>query len=786
MNRLLICQFVWAVACFQGALCFQGAFAQEQSSIVLKNGMVLKGQVNTYPTLDESGKRQSNSVSAQPLYVVDDGMRLTFFHNQLRAAESPAEPLFTIMHRNAKSVDKNGKKLNGILSSQGTPFDEHGRRVATVSALSEGGGPIELLQGITEISPQYMKVETLKMANSREWQMYVSIQSINRKMLVRILENNADKTSQQDWLDIVSLLNQARMYPEAIDVLDKAIGLIPEMESHRKNFAIFAQSFADQMFDEVELRRSAGQYELAAALLRGFKPERLSLETKLKIEKRLQSDEEEIERFKRIATQLREQVKQLQDPAIQVVVSPLIDEIAKNLSPNSIDRLVDYDRMREDPGMTVDQKISIAISGWLLGPGNQITSINIAKSLIEARDLVMKYLASGSDTQRRELMQQIKKLEAGAPRYIGPMVAKILPVLPLPEPQADHPSRYWVEMSLRPLEGETSGYYVQLPPQYDPYRSYPCILALHSGSEENEINWWAGRFNKEMNMAAGEAARHGYIVVAPRWNGPKDRGYRSTENEHLRALAALRDAMRRASIDANRVFVAGHYEGATMAWDLALSHPDLWAGAVCIGPNQATNYVKHYRESARYVPLYFVCGAMDGVDPKKRIGAEIDDYAQSSIHDFLYVEYQGRGRDHFVEELSRIMQWMDLPSHVRIPPPERKVSVRSSRPGDSFYWWLEINDFSVEQNHPLLEFDPKRVANIKFERVAAANTLTFESLPAKKYTIWLEPSMIDFTKKIKIREKKERTVEATPSVEVLLEDVRMRADRQRPFWAKID
>ena len=38
------------------------------------------------------------------------------------------------------------------------------------------------------------------------------------------------------------------------------------------------------------------------------------------------------------------------------------------------------------------------------------------------------------------------------------------------------------------------------------------------------------------------------------------------------------DAMRRCSIDSDRVFIAGHGEGVTVAWDIALAHPDLWGG----------------------------------------------------------------------------------------------------------------------------------------------------------------------------------------------------------------
>ena len=64
---------------------------------------------------------------------------------------------------------------------------------------------------------------------------------------------------------------------------------------------------------------------------------------------------------------------------------------------------------------------------------------------------------------------------------------------------------------------------------------------------------------------------------------PKQPMYNYTENEHQRILRPLRDAMRRFNIDSDRIFVAGHFMGADAAWDLALAHPDMWAGAIIIG-----------------------------------------------------------------------------------------------------------------------------------------------------------------------------------------------------------
>ena len=101
-----------------------------------------------------------------------------------------------------------------------------------------------------------------------------------------------------------------------------------------------------------------------------------------------------------------------------------------------------------------------------------------------------------------------------------------------------------MEVKISQLGGEPSGYFLQLPPEYDPYRTYPCIVALNSegSSEESELSWWVGDYNETYQRTMGEASRHGYVVIAPRWRRPDQLEYEFTENEHARVLACLRDA----------------------------------------------------------------------------------------------------------------------------------------------------------------------------------------------------------------------------------------------------
>ena len=66
------------------------------------------------------------------------------------------------------------------------------------------------------------------------------------------------------------------------------------------------------------------------------------------------------------------------------------------------------------------------------------------------------------------------------------------------------------------------------------------------------------------------------------------------------------------SIDTDRVFLTGHGIGGDAAWDIALAHPDLWAGVipfVAVGRYSTSAAMPRTRSTC---PWYFVGGELDG------------------------------------------------------------------------------------------------------------------------------------------------------------------------------
>ena len=62
------------------------------------------------------------------------------------------------------------------------------------------------------------------------------------------------------------------------------------------------------------------------------------------------------------------------------------------------------------------------------------------------------------------------------------------------------------------------------------------------------------------------------------------KGWQWKGEDHVYVTAALRDAVRHFTVDNDKVFLLGFGDGANMAMDVGMSHPDLFAGVIAMGP----------------------------------------------------------------------------------------------------------------------------------------------------------------------------------------------------------
>ncbi|MFO7906627.1 MAG: alpha/beta hydrolase-fold protein [Planctomycetota bacterium] len=749
--------------------------------ITLKNGMQLKGalarvkSLNQNPLLEFDGA--GGNVDVRKIVLVDDNLRRTFVSsNNVRTDGLAAEGDVSMEKIEIPKPVARGPRRIGAVGPilQVTPFDEFGNRVFSMQGPD---GRIDVVQGITEITPTYCKVEGLLVERSFQWNMRVSTASIPRDVLTSILLRQIDQTDPDERLRVVKLYIQAERYRDALVELDRVISDFPEVDGLKEQRSRLYQLVMKDLIREIESRRDAGQYKLAYRLLDSFPEEDVAGELLLRVRDLLTEYEDLYAEAQRARKLIKAHVDELADHRRKGEIDAITQEISTRLNVNNIDRLADYLRLADDEDQGADQKLALAISGWLMGSGSGIGNLPEALSLVEVREAVRDYLRSEGEVDRQKIVERLSELEGNSPSNVAKIIANMRPPVETQVTAEDVPGL--LQLSCPGIGDESDfRYYVQLPPEYDPYRRYPCVVTLHGGGSSplDQIDWWAGAFDPDREQRMGQATRHGYVVIAPVWAEANQSRYKYSLREHAAVLGSVRDAYRRFSIDTDRVFLSGHSMGGDAAWDIGLAHPDLWAGVLPVAAT-AGKYVSRYWRNAKSLPMYFVAGQLDGnkIDDNAR---DLDRYLEKAGYDATYVEYRGRGHEHFQDEILRMFDWM---SRYRRQFAKREFTVNSMRPWDNFFWWLELEGLNNQFVVLPSQWPKKDVRTAETEaRLRENNTIRVKT-PAHSATVWLSPDLVDFDRGISFAGNR---VEVTPSNEVILWDVLTRGDRQHPFWAK--
>ena len=485
-------------------------------------------------------------------------------------------------------------------------------------------------------------------------------------------------------------------------------------------------------------------------------------------------------------SRLAEEIETLGDPVHKKLATGLLDEIKADLTFGTLDRAASFLQLAEDDDLTSERKIALAMSGWLLGSTGAIDNFAVASSLLQVRNKVVEYLRENQAARRSKLLAEIRDLEGGTVERVAEILKLIKPPEAVPEGSQLGVRYFQIPIEL-PAPSGPARYLVQLPPGYDPLRQYPTILTLNGSGfrPELQLDYWAGGVHPTQGRI-GQAMRHGFIVIAVDWLEHHQANYRYSLREHQAVLGSLRDAMRRFSIDTDRVFLTGHGIGGEAAWDIGLAHPDLWAGVIPFLA-RVDKYSIRYRDNADFVDWYFVDGEFNS-DNIEHNSTQWDFYLRPGIQTTL-AEYHGRGFEPYHDEIQRLFTWMTRPGRVRRSPPE-EFECKSMRPWDNFFWWLELEGLPERSMVAPATWPPKRgtrPTQIRGRMYETNKIGVFHQ--AERTTVWLSPDYVDFDKPMEIEKNGKRIGPRDrmirPDLEVLLEDARTRCDRQHPYWAKV-
>ena len=398
----------------------------------------------------------------------------------------------------------------------------------------------------------------------------------------------------------------------------------------------------------------------------------------------------------------------------------------------------------------------------------------------------MKYQQTRNIVDRQRLLREYEETRSEALDVNE--LAQILPYLPPPEPVRSlaSPSLQLETNDLPMNRGKGVKYLVQLPPEFRRGRSYPVLIVLHGGGE---------RPQDMIARCATLAGDHGYLLVAPAWESTVDGNYHYSTAEHNVVLDVLRDLRRRFPIDSDRVFLSGFAQGGTMAYDVGLSHPDLFAGILPLAGQPGPFATFQYWRNAQYLPYYVAIGDFMG-EGRKETRSLFDEWIPRG-YPMLWVEYKGRGVEWFAGELPTLFDWMnrkkrahpltELGRNPNSGPLSQEF--RTMRSTDNRFYWLSTDSISERCLNEGSKFESRVQAATLHARIGEGNQVAVQMYGLKQLTVWFGRGMIDFDKPVTITVNLRSAWanrKIVPSLGVMMEDLYQRGDRQQLMFAKVE
>lgn len=328
-----------------------------------------------------------------------------------------------------------------------------------------------------------------------------------------------------------------------------------------------------------------------------------------------------------------------------------------------------------------------------------------------------------------------------------------------------------------------------VPAKYEPAKPAGVIVLLHGlGANGAQLK----------DMMSGFASMHNYIIAAPTAQkepesaknedgsggpaGAKEPAQGWSYREGSFPLAAISLLKKRYAIDENRVLLAGYSMGGFAAWNIGLRYPDRFSALVSFAGGFAKTEFKGLRVddalrklhlNSFNLPIYFVHG-----DADKTVPVEFDRESRNQLkklgYDYEYREIPKGAHTLNLKETGDVVAGAEkwLKDRVRKPHP-KEVKHFSLGEYCAQSYWVKIAEFK--------EKTAEVRASIKDQ------TIDFTATGAKKLTFYIDETLLDPTKPIKVTSGGSKTFEGEVKLEVpvLVESWKSREDRDLLYRAKV-
>jgi predicted esterase len=778
---------------------FLAAVPGRADLIIFKDGFMVHGRILQDKTnfVDPVSGQAFLVARLGGFYKVDDGARLIMFSpGQVADAVRQDFDRATDQIRLGRVTNAGFPQLAPTFKIVGADsFDKHLQRDVHLQMPSRR---LTVTQRVVEFTPHHLRLEGLLYT----WTAFYLTQEFDAETIEKLLQaylnpkkpkNPKQPPSPSYAADngflVFRFLCQAGFYDAAEKKLKDLQSDFPQ-EKHRLEASkkVLTRLLAMRLADDIEIAARASQHTKVQRLLVKFFQKQVDAEQigerKLNVILALQQQYRTNEaRLKEADRFLRTVPGRIVQTGQRKVFRDAAQIIRTELNLDTLPRLEGFvalaaqaeraTRRGKPPHQTPPQLMAVAVTGWLLGNDAAEGQVQTALNLWEAREVLIEYQKTKGTAARKQMRDRYRNRPSVALDEMAWMLRNLPPAEPEPIP------RTMAKKLKTDVPNANHGaitYHVQLPPEYHHYRPYPVLIALHGVNETAP----------DVRKRWGElAAKYGYILAAPEWSDGSGKPYEFTAEEHAAVLDTLRDLRRRFQVDSDRVFLFGFEEGGNMAFDVGLSHPDLFAGVVPMAAKPRW-FATKYWPNAQNLPFYVVGGAYDTLSPKYNRD-QFKDWVRCH-YPCLYIEYRGRGPEWFAGELPHIMDWMSLQKRAN---PWRSLGARQDyctmRPTDNHFYWLSAEEISTAYcNDAGSGWKSRQPAARLSGSIGAGNSVWVTTHGIKGLTVWFGPGMLEFGKPVTIRvngQVKWNKKLISPHVDVLLEDLYQRGDRQRVYLA---
>ncbi len=824
-----------ALALFAGC----AAAVSAADVVILKDGFVIQGNVRkeSQMVFDKPSGTSVVVVKANGLDMIDEGPKVTIFstHSKQLGAISPDIKLRP--EYKAYTTPFLGRKGNFPLAGVGEAVsvgDFNSRWVRVVEVKASVGANQKIDQQITHLDPYFIYV----VSATHQWRLTYRTsewdpQSVRKLLVMHPELNEPDgKCNPLRRVAIAKFMLDTGWIQAAKDELDRLKRDHPAdfpkeaKDAHEKILKEIDQATAELVVKEAEIALGAGRYIFAAELLAIFpeknaEPKEVARAAKVGAD--LKTAQERHDTARRLLGRLTDVVsgrdalnpllaaggglalatwkpaKEITPQALELATAA--GRVFAELHPDSAIRIETFvtlatqaERERaagREPTKKPDELIATAISGWAMGKNGATPNVEAALKTWNAREMVLAYQRGDTPGARQEVLGRYKKNVTVGIDQLAQLISLLPPVDPedlnnrtgKPVPLGKHVPGGVYRRKTGPVAGHVGGieYLVKLPPEYHHGRAYPVLIVLtHAGNEAEAM----------VGQLMTESEKNGYIVIAPEWTNQFGKGGWEWKGEdHVYVTAALRDAVRHFTVDNDRVFLCGAADGANMAMDIAVSHPDLFAGVVPMSPfpRWGGHFVEAWR-NAQKLPFYIVTGELAG-DSMQNLRKIFQEWMPKGFPAVMAI-YKGRGVEWYGAETPTIFEWMSRKTRTNGVGVLALGNYRQPwimlRETDNRFYWLQADKAVVGKNGGAV------VPATMLGDIRGNNLVFLETKGVKHLTVWLSTDMIDWTNPVRVQHNGgvprdwPRAKKVDPNLEVLLEDYYERGDRRMLFLNKIE